>query len=268
MLKEVITDLLKNVRERRPEKSEVTIYGNYSTKTKEAVYNDGEEEYTVREDIKSGESVSSVRSFATFIKEELRRRDNTTGNFATATINSKGGIFYADDDFIKGKCEFTRKLSQQWEALASCVDKTLRHEELLRVMQKLSPSIENFHELYIDLLDVRIIGRSEMTSNPIFVDGEATSGYKIKFKMQSGDQEESTLPCYFVCKVPYAKGNYEQMYEVPIELMYLNDGNGHLNILFQCPTFENIEETAMLDEVNYLKDELKKHEDLLVLFNY
>lgn len=200
----------------------------------------------MREYLKTKENVSNVQSFADFIGEELKRRNNPSGKMATAVINSSGGYFTADDDFQRGNCEFTRKLSEQWNYFASSLDRRYGHEEFLRFLQRLSPSIQNFHDLYSNMLDIRIIGRGEMQSNPYYINGEAASGYKIKYKMQDGELEENILPDHFVVKMPYAKGNYKTLYEIQVDLMYLNDGHGGLQILVQAPTFEQVEEQASL----------------------
>ena len=133
-------------------------------------------------------------------------------------------------------------------------------------MQKLSPSIVNFEDLYPTFLDIRVIGRSESVSKPFYVNGETESGVKIKFKMHGGEDEDIILPDYFTIRLPYAKGNYDKFYDVDVQLVY--DNRCGINILIQAPKFEQAEEKALLDEVTYLKEELSKYPDLLVLFNF
>ena len=133
-------------------------------------------------------------------------------------------------------------------------------------MQKLSPSIVDFEELYPQFLDIRVIGRAETVSKPFYVNGETESGVKIKFKMQGGEDENIILPDYFTIRLPYAKGNYEKLYDVRVQLVY--DNRCGINILIQAPQFEQVEEKALLDEVKFLKEELSKYPDLLVLFNF
>ena len=266
MLKEEIAKILKNIQEQRPIKNTKTIIGNYTEKEVEVIYCDKDQCYRATEPLKSCENVSTVDSFATFIKEELKRRNKETGKLATAVIDSKGGIFTADDDFQRGICQFKRSLSEQWLAFKDCIGESYNHEEFLRLMQKLSPSIVDFEELYPQFLDIRVIGRSENVSKPYYVNGEAETGVKIKFKMQGGEDETLVLPDYFTVKLPYAKGNYEKLYEVRVELVY--DNRCGINILIQAPKFEQAEEQALLDEVKFLKEELGKYPDLLVLFNF
>lgn len=80
--------------------------------------------------------------------------------------------------------------------------------------------------------------------------------------------DEVELPANFTCVVPFAKGRADVTYEVPIELMFLNNGSGRVEVLFQCSELERIEEKALQDEVDYLKEGLAKYKDLLVLLNY
>lgn len=56
--------------------------------------------------------------------------------------------------------------------------------------------------------------------------------------------------------------------DVPVELMYLNNGTGRVEILFQIAELERIEEEALKDEVDYLTAKLDNFSDLLVLLNY
>ncbi|MCD7740345.1 MAG: hypothetical protein LUH11_03245 [Candidatus Gastranaerophilales bacterium] len=265
MIKE-IQEILHNVKEQRAVKENVIVYGNYTEKTKEAVYNDSEKKYITANDLKSCENVSTVESFANFIKEELKRRNKETGKLATAVIDSDGGHFTADDDFQKGNCKFTRSLSEQWLTFKKSIGNSYNHEEFLRLMQKLSPSIVNFKEIYPTFLDIRIIGRAEAISKPFYVDGEAEAGVKIKFKMRGGEDEDIIIPETFKVALPYAKGNYEKLYNVDVNLVY--DNRSGLNILIQAPTFEQVEEQALMDEVEFLKQELSKYPDILVLFNF
>lgn len=260
-----IKQILENIQQQRPIKEKVTVYGNYTEKTKEAIYNDAAKKYEVGSCLKSCERVSSVKSFVNFIKEELYRRNKQTGRLATAVIDSEGGHFTADDDFQSGKCDFVRSLSEQWETFSDCIGRSYNHEEFLRLMQKLSPSIVDFENLYPLFLDIRVIGRSEEVSKPFYVNGETEQGVKLKFKMRGGEDESIVLPDSFTVRLPYAKGNYEKLYDVEVQLVY--DNRGGINVLIQAPKFDQAEEKALLDEVEYLKNELEKFSDLLVLFN-
>ena len=261
-------ELLQRFDTKRDTKTTVTEYGVYGERQVECVYNDALQQYQKSDKLERNIRVSSVNSFIDFIGEELDRLGNKTGKKSTVTINTKGGCFTADDDFKDIECHYERALTNLWQTLKNVANKKMGHEELLTTLQRLRPCIPNFESLYRNLLDIRTIGRSEMISNPVFIDGEAGAGYKISYKLQNGADDESILPSNFKCIVPFAKGRPDVVYEVPVELMFLNNGNGRVEILFQCSELERIEEKALQDEVDYLQENLEEFKDLLVLLNY
>ena len=269
----MLDKLFDRLDKKRDSKITITEYGVYGTREVEAIYSDSNEEYETRERKTRNLSVSTVNSFIDFINEELNRAKNKTGKKTTVTINGQGGFFSADDDFKGITCQYTRSLTEGWKALKNVANCKIGHEQLLTTLQKLRPYIENFEGLYLTLLDIRAIGRSEMISNPVFFAGDdgsfgASSGYKITYKLQSGTQEEVNLPNRFVVTLPYARGRQEVTYNVPVELMYLNNGNGRIEILFQIPELVQIEEEALQEESDYLKGKLSVFTELLVLLNY
>ena len=85
MINEIKT-ILKNIQQQRPVREAITIHGNYTNKTVEAIYNDSAQRYETQNPLKTCENVSTVESFADFIREELKRRDRETGKLATAVI--------------------------------------------------------------------------------------------------------------------------------------------------------------------------------------
>lgn len=269
----MLDKLFDRIDSKREAKIEVTEYGVYSSRQVEAVYSDSKEEYEVQERIERSLEVSTVNSFIDFINEELDRAKNKTGKKSTVIINNCGGYFSADDDFKDISCEYERSLTEGWKTLRSVANCKIGHEQLLTTLQKLRPYIDNFEDLYLALLDIRAIGRSEMVSNPVFFMGDdgglgASSGYKITYKLQSGTQEDVMLPNKFEVVLPYARGRQDITYRVPVELMFLNNGNGRIEVLFQIAELEQIEEDALEDEVKYLKEQLSEFKDLLVLLNY
>lgn len=264
----MLKELFNRLDTKRDVKITITDYGVYGERQIECVYNDAKQCYEeLKKDCRNID-VSSVNSFIDFIREELDRLNNKTGKKATVVINNNGGSFCADDDFQDIACDYNRAITTLWRTLRSVANKRMNHEELLTTLQRLRPCISNFEELYRNLLDIRTIGRSEITSNPVFIDGEAGAGYKISFRLQNGADDETVLPSNFTCIVPYAKGRPDVTYELPIELMFLNNGHGKVEILFQCSELERMEEQALQDEVKYLQENLTEFKDLLVLLNY
>lgn len=263
----MLKELLKRFDTKREIQIDTIEYGVYSERPTKAIFVDSENRYNRLSKKERKLNVSSVNSFIDFITEELKRLNNETGKKSTVVIDSEGGSFCADDDFKMISCLYSRSLTSGWETLQEVANSRLNHEDLLKVLQKFRPYIMDFEKLYSKLLDIRTIGRSEMLSNPVFINGEANSGYKIKFKLQSGETDETELPNQFELYLPYAKGRLDKRYFVPVELMFLNNGNGKIEILFQCPELERKEEEALQDEVEYLKEKLSDFKDLLVLLN-
>lgn len=263
MLKELLEFLQQQKRET---KTDVKIYGKYGdVRKREAIYEDSAGKYKVmncgcQEDIE----VHSSRSFIEYIKEELRRRENETGRNATLTIGINGGKFVADDSFDEGVCEYSRINSQQWNLLKSLNGKFLNHEEFLLDLSRLSPSVQDFKNVYKNYLKIRKMGESELVSNPVFVDGEAESGYMVKYKLRGGNEADGIVPDGFTVNVPFIKAS-KKLYEVRVDCQILNDSSNSIRIKVNIPTIEKIEEDAVIDEITEIKEALKEQTDLLVL---
>ena len=120
-------------------------------------------------------------------------------------------------------------------------------------MQALKPSIElagtDFHELFAKFCSLKIVGESEVVSNPVITQNGQESGYVCRYKLEDGTDGEEHFPTGFVIKVPFAKaGDFN--YEIPIDLLFSRDDNNQIEITVLCPAFENIEEKAIIDEAD------------------
>ena len=266
MLKEFVQDvLLRN----RPEHTEIIVYGNYNnTKSYNATYDDDDKCYQVR--ISSGEtfSVNSSKAFIAYIQEELHRRNNSDGIYATARIHSDGGSFIADCNFNDGHCNYKRLHSEQYNILKSYNNQTLDHEQFLLMLQKLKPSIQGFPELYKHCQKIRAIGHSTLSSNPIFDEnGEADSSYICTFKLSDGTDEDLTLPAEFFVTCPFVKAG-ERKYTYHVELLFFNTGSSKIAVKVQVTDWETVEEQAIIDEANNIKNALSEHDELLVLADF
>lgn len=248
----------------RPDKLEVTQYGKYSSRTVEAVYNDANQQYEVQKVNASTTSLSSTKSLIQFVKEEFKRRDNKTGNNSTLRIGINGGKFTADDNFGEGICEYKRVLSQQWEMLDEINGRIMNHEEFLMALLKLSPSINDFREAYKSFLKVRVVGNSEMVSNPVFVNNQAESGYMVKYKLQGGQSADDVIPDHFSVTVPYVKAS-DKKYDIDVDVQIMNDNCNNLKIKINIPLLENKEEQAIIDEIENIKGELGDYKDMSIL---
>lgn len=266
MLKELVQDILLR---QRPEHTEITEYGAYKEyRSKISTYNDAQKAYQVIDKNISNNSVRSWKAFCTYIKEELRRRNNSTGNFATVQINSKGGEFTADCNFNEGKCSYDRLHSELYNILSNYKDEVLDHEDFLLMLQKLKPGIKNFSELYKKCSKIRIVGRSEVNSTPIFNEnGEAESGYICTYKMSDGTEEDMTLPAEFFVEIPFVKAG-ERKYSYHVELLFFNTKSSQIAVKVHVTDWETNEEQAIIDEANDIKQTLEEYPNLLVLADF
>ncbi len=266
MIKEAINKILE-LKEHTSTDVTVNEYGRYTERKLDCKFDKANGNYKTHTADRLTRDVSTIKSLSAAVIEEAKRRENMTGQNMTVLFTQKGGAFYLDDDFPAGEYKFERTLSQQFKTLQRLAGKKLNHEEFLTFIQELSPSIDNFKKLYRSFLKVRIIGNSELSSNPVFVDNEAESGYKVKFTLEGGQPDEDIIPQGFICNLPYTKGA-ETKYEIPVETMILNNGDNELQIKILCPLLEQIEEKAIFDEVEQFRGDTKGLKDLLILESY
>lgn len=268
VLEELIYSL-KN--QKRPETIDVPIYGKYSSRKRTFLYSDAQKEYDIVETPRINKEVRSVKAFALSIKEELKRRCNSTGEKSTVKVNLSGGDFIPDDDFEDYKITFNRLNSQQWNVVKRTLNRSLDHRDFLLFLQSLKPSFSDmgidFHTLFASFSTLRLLGRSEITSNPIITENGQTQGYKCTYKLDNGCDGEETFPSGFSVKVPFAKaGDFK--YEIPIDLLFTRDEDNQLVITVLCPEFEHIEEQAIIDEANYIREQSSQLADILILADF
>ena len=254
-------DKLQNLA--RPETCEITQYGKYSERTVEAVYSDNRCEYSVHSVKGDTMEVHSKKAFVEFITKELERRKNEDGDLATLIIGVSGGKFVADDNFQEGICTYNRIISQQWQMLRKINGQILGHEEFLMSILALSPSVADFKEVYKKFLTLRIVGKSELTSNPVFVNNQAESGYLVKYKLE-GQNSDVVVPDGFYVSVPFVKAG-QKKYGVNVDVQVLNSSSNELRMKINIPELDYIEETAIIDEIEEIKAETKKYDKMLIL---
>lgn len=266
MLKEFVNDvILRN----RPEHTIIEEYGAYfGSKQYEGTYSDANKVYKIKKNECVDNKVRSAKAFIEYIKEELKRRKNTTGLFATARIHMQGGNFRADCNYNEGCCLYERLHSEQFNTLEAYNGQVLDHEGFLIMLQKLKPSIEDFSELYKRCSKIRIVGRSEVNSTPIFDDsGEAESGYRCQYRLSDGTDEEAVLPADFYVSLPFVKAG-ERQYTYHVELLFFNTKSSEIAVKVQVTDWETNFEQAIIDEAADIKEALSEYTDLLVLADF
>lgn len=264
VLKEAI-EVLKN--KKRPELIDVTVYGRYSFRNQTYLYNDSQQRYELHRAVPADKTVRSVKAFVEIIKAELLRRGNETGQNSTIKINLDGGYFIPDDDFGEEMIKFSRLNSQQWNLVKAGINKVYNHREFLKFLQALAPSIDNFTEIFKSFSLLRLVGKSVLTSNPIITSEGQAEGYTCTYKLEDGCDGEEHFPTGFCLRVPFAKAG-EKFYNIDIELLFFRNEDDELRIEVQCPLFENIEEQAIIDEAQFVKEKTESYTNLLVLSDF
>ena len=262
-MKEAIVALLENLKFKRPETIQVFEYGKYSERKRELVYCDNEKKYRCALDVRRINTLNNVKSFCEAIKEELRRTENETGNFSTVKITEKGGTFTPNEDYEDINIEYNRINSQQWQLIKRNINRVMSHREFLEFVQALKPSIADFQNLFQRLSSIRLIGNSTLCSTPIFVNNQQEEGYKCTYKLEDGYEGEETLPNGFTCNVQFTRAG-DNYYEIPIELLFYRNDNDSLGIRVMCPLLENIEERAIIDEANFIKNNINASRILIL----
>lgn len=258
-------DALKN--QKRPELVECPVYGQYSLEYRTFMYNDNHSQYEAKKSYPSNKRVRSVKAFAKIIAEELRRRENATGDRSTVCINMSGGEFIPDDNFGGTSITFERLNSQQWKLIKSGINTRMNHKQFLLFLQGLKPSISCFADVFRDFATLRMIGKTELTSNPIFTEDGQNSGYTCSYKLEDGTTGEDKFPTGFMAEVQFAKAG-DKVYQIPIDLLFTRNEFNEIEIEVLCPEFENIEEQAIIDEAAYVKEQTSSYSELLVLSDF
>jgi len=266
----ILAELINSLKnQKRPETITAPVYGLYSDKERTFIYSDADKNYYMEESAPENKEVRNKKAFALSIAEELNRRENKTGARASVIINLSGGLFIPDDDFGGYQIVFKRLNSQQWILVKSFINKTLNHKEFLLFLQGLKPSFEGgkFKELFAKFVQLKIIGQSKLVSNPIITENGQEEGFCCTYRLSDGTDGEEHFPAGFSVRVPFAKAG-DKFYDIPIDLLITKDENDKINITVLCPEFENIEERAVIDEAEYIKEQAKGFSELLVLSDF
>lgn len=253
--------------QKRPEQIEQTVYGEYTPYKESLIYDDSEHNYITPTVKAKGKEIRNINAFIDLIKEELRRRENSDGDKATVGLNLDGGYFIADENKQKGITIYRRLNSQQWLLFKSGINKNMDHKQFLLFMQALKPSIDNFQDVFSRFVQLRLIGHSTITSNPIITADGQSSGYSCTYRLEDGTDGDAKFPTGFELKLQFAKAGI-MTYDVPVDLLFYRDENDELMIQVLCPEFEHIEEQAIIDEAKTVREQTSQYEKLLILSDF
>lgn len=254
-------------KQKRPEKINALIYGQYEPQQREFIYSDANHQYDYEVFNYGNKEVRSVKAFAKVISEELKRRNNPTGYKATVSVNLDGGYFIPDDNTQETKITFNRLNSQQWNLIKRNINKDMNHRDFLLFLQAIKPSLEYFDAIYKSYAMLRLVGKTELTSNPVITESGEESGYKCTYRLEDGTDGEENFPTGFLADVQFAKAG-DKRYPIPIDLLFYRNEDNEIRITVLCPIFENIEEQAIIDEADYIKEKTKEFNELLVLSDF
>lgn len=266
MFEEIIEN---TILKKRPEQIDIRTYGNYEGQDiQEGIYNDSNKCYQIKNASGKEYTVRSAKAFTAYINEELKRRNNKIGKFATVHLTLEGGNFIADCNFNKGICNYKRLQSEGYEILNEIKDSEVNHEEFLHILRKLKPYINNFNEVYKTCSKIKLLRNSKVTSQPEFNEGGVKdSSFTCVYKLENGEEDEFKLPVSFFVTIPFAKAGTHN-YEYEVELIYSLNNFGGLNITLKVPDWENNEEKAIFDEASDIKADIKDAEEILILSDF
>jgi len=272
------------------------------------IYNDGEKKYAPIDErrivLQTGE-VSNVESFLALVREETLRRgaavtdsapDNpkstTTrkpaakadrsetlavvrhdGSFMTVVFNAKVAKFAPDDRVRLDSFGYERALSPQWNALVGALGKPMEHKDLIRVLQRLRPSIKRYEDLMRDLRKITFSDRTNITSEPLLQAGKNQNEYKVDLEVRAGTDslsQTTALPSSFDVELQYARGG-DKRYATTIEIdlsTFIKGERKELRFTLIAPDLPNVEEAAIDDEVAFFRAETADIPRLLILQDY
>jgi hypothetical protein len=219
--------------------------------------------------VKHEGAVSTVESLAELVAEYARRFERTTGKNMTVTFTSSGASFSPDDFDRRHVVTYRRVLSQQWEALKSSLGKAMSHKALIRTLQALSPSIENYPLVFAAFQRLAISKDVKLTSEPVLgANGQSDNTYHVSLSIKGAVAGDTTLPSQITLKLQYARGS-SATYEIPVEVD-LSENDGTPVITLFAPTLDAVADRAVLDEMSYFDTQMEVSglPDLLCVVNF
>jgi len=144
----------------------------------------------------------------------------------------------------------------------------MRHRDFVRTLQRLRPSIIDYHEIFNKFRAVTFTNSTRVTSQPIITGGKAGGNINFNLETKSGEGEINIeLPAGFEVNMPIVRAG-EHEYRFPIEIdCALTEQN---EVMFK-PIFadkENVLDQMIHDEVKWFKEQVSKLSDILILMDF
>jgi hypothetical protein len=238
--------------------------------------------------------VSNVESFVALVREETLRRvvppltaaavsareasvevePRHNGEFMTVIFSERGARFSPDDRVRLDSFTYTRTLSPQWIALTEGLNKPLEHKDLIRLLQRLRPSILGYEELMRHFRKIHFSDRTNIASEPLLQAGQNANEFKVELEIKGGVNGPTTqataLPSSFDLHLQYARGSnqaYITTIEVDLSTKMAGDRR-ELRFTLIAPDLPNVIEQAIDAEVAFFRSQVVDIPRLLILQDY
>lgn len=262
------------------------------------LYNEGDAKYepiaSVDVVIQTAD-VSNVESFAALVREETLRRAvpltgtdpqpessraaresevaeelRHNGEFMTVTFSERGARFSPDDRVRLDSFTYTRTLSPQWIALTEGLNKPLEHKDLIRLLQRLRPSINGYEELMRHFRKIHFSDKTNIASEPLLTAGANANEFKVELEIKGGVNGPTTQATALPICLQYARGG-NQAYTTTIEVDLSTKMAGErreLRFTLIAPDLPNVVEQAIDNEVAFFRSQVVDIPRLLILQDY
>jgi len=233
------------------------------------LYSDADKKYDeIDRFVKLEGAVSTIESLADLVVTYSKRLNRVNGGNQTVTFTSDGAKYSPDDEDRRHVFTYKRVLSQQWQTLVSLLNKPMSHKELIRALQSLSPSIENYALVMAAFRRLVVSKDVKLASEPVLNEsGDSGNSYSVQLSIRGGTTE-TTLPSVIDLKLQYARAS-EAIYDVAVDVD-LSDRDGVPVITLFAPTLPAIADKAVIDEMKYFDDTMKANSlsETLIVVNF
>jgi hypothetical protein len=234
------------------------------------LYNDKTSQYEPRDPspVKIDRTVSDIDSLLRVIMEDLRRRNNPTGTFATVLLDRTGGTFFPDDRTSLDVYRYRRTTSALFNAFKASLDAGRRHGDFLRLLSSLRPALNP--QTLSAFRRVDFDSSSTIQSAPLLEEGKAGFSYAINFT-DRGSNGTAALPSEIDFLMPWTPKDPPSLLTALLAVTAPEEA-GKRSLLFtlQCPDLAPWEEARIQKEAEYLKGCLtaEQLDRVLVIENY
>lgn len=229
------------------------------------IYNDQKKAYDeIKRVVVLKRSVSNIESFAAAVLEECRRRQRYEGEGATVVFTQGGGWFSPDDAQDLDRWTYGREASPQWTLVTD--RHGYGHKDFLVLLQKLRPSLKHT-SVIADFRRLDFEATTNLTSQPVMIDGKGGSAFAVKFTAKSGQEGQTAVPSEIALAMEFARGSLNRV-EITGQIDIWLDDKKSLKFSLSFPDRETVQEEAIALEVAWFREQVKALPRLLILEDY